>query len=285
MNILKLTPDFFLGAILAPNTEIQIKTAGITTINSQWQIPERIVPDHLLYFLESGSMEASLNKNNFKLKEGNLLWVQPGVSQKFWLNTNATESKVYFARFHLKTEMQFLALENDYFMVDDFYHLQNHFYDFLIRQSENSFYSKYLQKASIAIIFCDVLKEPQKKEVANEGLKRFQINHLQKFIHKNIHKRFTSAELAKEVKMNQDYFSRQFKKSFKQTPKEYLKQERIRRAANLLMESNMNISELARFLGYTDVYQFSQQFKKTYHISPNNYRKYPEDPTTITTKS
>jgi AraC family transcriptional regulator of arabinose operon len=276
MNIQKLSPETFLESILATNTEIQIKTAGITTINSLWQIAERIVPDHLLYYLENGSMEASLNKNNFKLKAGNLLWVQPGVSQKFWLSPNTPESKVYFARFHLKTENQYLALETNYLIMDDFFHLQNHFYDFLIQQSEPSFYSKYLQKASIAIIFCDVLKEPQKKDVVNEGLKRYQIIHIQKFIHKNIHKRFTSAELAKEVKMNQDYFSRQFKKSFKQTPKEYLKQERIRRAANLLMESNMNISELSRFLGYTDVYQFSQQFKKIYHISPNNYRKSPK---------
>lgn len=279
MNIQTLKPENFLEALLAPNTDIQIKTAGIATINSQWQIAERVVPDHLLYYLENGSMEACVNKINFRLKEGNLLWVQPGVSQKFWLSPSMLETKVYFARFHIKTETHLLALENNFFKMDDFFHLQNHYYDFLIRQGESSIYSKFLQKSSIAIIFCDVLKEPQKKEIVNEGLKRNQIDHLHKFIHKNIHKRFTSADLAKEIKMNQDYFSRQFKKSFKQTPKEFLKQERIRRAANLLMESNMNISELARFLGYTDVYQFSQQFKKIHRISPNNFRKSSKDST------
>ena len=158
-------------------------------------------------------------------------------------------------------------------MLAIFLHLQNHFHDFLIQQGEPSIYSEPLQKASLTIILCDLLREPQKKEAFKEGLKRFEIINLQKYIQKNIQKRFTSAELAKELKMNNDYFSRQFKKSFKQSPREFIKQERIRRAASLLMESNLNISEISQFLGYQDIYQFSQQFKKIYGKSPNNFRK------------
>ena len=273
MNIKTLQPDTFLEKLLSPESTMVIKTAGITTIDKNWFIAERNLPDHLIYFLPSGSMEASLNKYNFRLKTGNLLWVQPGVTQKFWMQDNQLETKVFFVRFDLKINEDYLAMENKYLLMEDFSHLQNHYHDFLIQQGEQSLYSKYSQKASIAIILCDLLKEPQKKDAFSDGLKRFQIVQLQKYIQKNIQKRFSSADLAKELKMNTDYFSRQFKKSFKLSPREYIKQERIRRAASLLIETNMNISELANFLGYEDIYQFSQQFKKVFNKSPNNYRK------------
>jgi AraC-like DNA-binding protein len=273
MNIKTIPPDTFLEKLLSPESTIVIKTAGITTIDKNWFITERNLPDHLIYFLPSGSMEASLNKYNFRLKTGNLLWVQPGVTQKFWMQDNQLETKVFFVRFDLKINEDYLAMENKYLFMEDFSHLQNHYHDFLIQQGEQSLYSRYSQKASIAIILCDLLKEPQKKDAFSDGLKRFQIVQIQKYIQKNIQKRFSSAELAKELKMNTDYFSRQFKKSFKLSPREYIKQERIRRAASLLIETNMNISELANFLGYEDIYQFSQQFKKVFNKSPNNYRK------------
>lgn len=273
MNIEKLPPTHFLDTLLSPNSIIEIKTSGITIIDKTWQIPERTLPDHLIYFISSGTMEASLNKNSLRLKAGNLLWVQPGISQEFWLTPHQIETKVFFVRFHLKLNNQFIGMENQYSLMEDFFHLQNHFHDFLIQQGEPSIYNKHLQKASLSIIICDLLREPQKKETFKDGLKRFQIIQLQKYIQKNIRKRFTSDELANDLKMNNDYFSRQFKKSFKQSPREFIKQERLRRAAALLLESNMNISELSYFLGYSDVYQFSQQFKKNYGKSPNNYRK------------
>ena len=273
MNIKTLQPGTFLEKLLSPESTMVIKTAGITTIDKNWFIAERNLPDHLIYFLPSGSMEASLNKYNFRLKTGNLIWVQPGVTQKFWMQDNQLETKVFFVRFDLKIKEDYLAMENKYLLMEDFSHLQNHYHDFLIQQGEQSLYSRHSQKASIAIILCDLLKEPQKKDAFSDGLKRFQIVQLQKYIQKNIQKRFSSADLAKELKMNTDYFSRQFKKSFKLSPREYIKQERIRRAASLLIETNMNISELANFLGYEDIYQFSQQFKKVFNKSPNNYRK------------
>lgn len=273
MPIKHLTTSLFLEKLLSPESAISIKTAGIALIDQNWSIAERIVPDHLIYFIADGTMEASINKNNFKLKAGNLLWVQPDVSQKFWLHPSQKQTKVFFARFHVKDKADYFGMANQHLLMADFYHLQNHFHDFLIQQGEPSDLNPYIQKASITIILCDILKEPQKKEINSDGLKRYQISQIQKYIQKNINKRFSSADLAKELNMNQDYFSRQFKKSFLQTPKEYFKQERIRHAANLLMETNMNINEIASFLGYTDVFQFSQQFKKAYHISPNNFRK------------
>lgn len=273
MNISRLNPTEFLNTMLSPDCQIEIKTAGITTVDKTWQIQERTLPDHLIYFLASGNMEGTLNKNSIKLKAGNLLWVQPGVTQKFWLHQNQTETKVFFVRFHLKSNNHFIGMENQFSIMDDFSHLQNHFHDFLIQQGEQSKYSEHLQKASLTIICCDLLREPQKKETFKDGLKRFQIINLQKYIQKNIQKRFTSLELARELKMNNDYFSRQFKKSFKLSPREFIKQERIRRAASMLLETNMNISEISQFLGYNDIYQFSQQFKKIIGKSPNNFRK------------
>ena len=273
MNIKKLSATSFIEHLLSPECMMLIKTAGNSIIDKTWHIAERTLPDHLIYYIEKGAIEATLNNNTFRIKEGDILWVQPGVTQRFCPSVNQLKTKVFFVRFHLMVAENSLGMKNEYLLTEDFYHLQNHFNDFLMHQDKLSIYSTYLQKASITLILCNLLREPDKKETFSDGLKRFQIIQLQKFVQKNIQKRFSSEELAKELDMNIDYFSRQFKKSFKQSPREYIKQTRIRSAAALLLESNMNISEIARFLGYQDVYQFSQQFKKVFNKSPNYYRK------------
>jgi transcriptional regulator GlxA family with amidase domain len=50
---------------------------------------------------------------------------------------------------------------------------------------------------------------------------------------------------------------------------------RIQRAATLLSESSLTISQIADAMGYRDVYFFSRQFKQKMGQSPRTYRSGP----------
>ena len=57
------------------------------------------------------------------------------------------------------------------------------------------------------------------------------------------------------------------------TPYQYFYKKRIDIAADLLLNSKMQIKEISELLNYTDPASFSNAFKKIIGISPEKYRK------------
>lgn len=79
--------------------------------------------------------------------------------------------------------------------------------------------------------------------------------------------------LAHKVFLSEEYFSRLFKKETGQTFTDYLMSIRMDRAYKLLLNSNLNINEIAEMVGIPNPSYFSSQFKKYYKISPKDVRK------------
>lgn len=48
---------------------------------------------------------------------------------------------------------------------------------------------------------------------------------------------------------------------------------RLRRAADMLINTDLAIKEIASLTGWDDEYYFSRLFKKNYSLSPLQYRK------------
>ena len=57
------------------------------------------------------------------------------------------------------------------------------------------------------------------------------------------------------------------------TPNDYIKSTRMTMAAELLKDSELNVSEIAYKIGIEDPYYFSKSFKSYFGISPSQYRK------------
>ena len=88
------------------------------------------------------------------------------------------------------------------------------------------------------------------------------------------HKRkVTREELGKELHYNGNYISHVFQKHTGQTLAEYTRNMCLTEAANLLLNTEMNISEIIHRLGFENKTAFYKQFKKKYHMTPNEYRR------------
>lgn len=83
----------------------------------------------------------------------------------------------------------------------------------------------------------------------------------------------TIAEIAETVGVHPLYLARTFKKFFYCSPGEYLRKRRIKKASELLINSDNTLVQIALKCGYSDQSQFTKSFKKHTSYTPGKYRQ------------
>lgn len=79
-------------------------------------------------------------------------------------------------------------------------------------------------------------------------------------------------ELAERYSFSKQYLNKNFKKEYHCCIHEYLLQVRMERAKYLLLNTTMDINEIAASVGYTNQGYFGKVFKKYFNESPNSFR-------------
>ena len=90
----------------------------------------------------------------------------------------------------------------------------------------------------------------------------------------NCQQELTLEAVANHVGFNSGYFSRMFKKVTGYNFIEYLTLQRVNAAQLLLIDSDMNITEVAYAAGFKSISSFNRVFKQLQGCSPRDYRKY-----------
>lgn len=81
------------------------------------------------------------------------------------------------------------------------------------------------------------------------------------------------SELAQNVSLNLQYMMRLFKKETNMSVLEYVTEQRILRAKELLLSTDSSIENIAVQLGYYNYTYFMKVFKRNMGMSPGQYRK------------
>ena len=102
-----------------------------------------------------------------------------------------------------------------------------------------------------------------------------------KEIHKrltaNLQERPTIEELSKEYLINTATLKDTFKGIYGQPIGAYMKEYRIRQAADLLRQTQVSIAEIASQVGYENQSKFASAFRDIMKIAPAEYRKQSSD--------
>lgn len=94
-----------------------------------------------------------------------------------------------------------------------------------------------------------------------------------RFIEQNYYLNINVEMLCKHVNYSRSYLSRIFKTEMNMTIPEYTNAVRIQNAKNLLVDTNMPMSEISTSVGIHDAFYFSKLFKKITGQTPKEYRK------------
>ena len=80
-------------------------------------------------------------------------------------------------------------------------------------------------------------------------------------------------DIVKYIGFTRSYFTTLFKRETGQSPREYLLQYRLKRARDLLADTDLPVQEIAAQVGYENQMTFSRMFHNACGTSPTEYRK------------
>lgn len=83
---------------------------------------------------------------------------------------------------------------------------------------------------------------------------------------------FSVEELAASLNISRSYFYKKMVKITGKKPIEFIRTIRMKRARQLLAESQMQVAEIAYMLGYNSPKVFSKHFKEEFGISPSEFK-------------
>jgi AraC-like DNA-binding protein len=84
-------------------------------------------------------------------------------------------------------------------------------------------------------------------------------------------------DLARKTNLSLSSFKREFTKLYNDSPANYIKSQRLERAAELLLASDNRITDIAYDCGFNDLANFTKSFHDKYKVTPTNYRLHPDD--------
>ncbi|WP_052646748.1 helix-turn-helix domain-containing protein [Paenibacillus terrae] len=94
----------------------------------------------------------------------------------------------------------------------------------------------------------------------------------QDYIFNHLHEHLTLESLAKQLRISPSYLSNKFKEETGETLKAYIQRQKIEEAKNLIVYSDLSISEIYSLLNFHDQSYFTKVFKKITGLTPKQYR-------------
>lgn len=114
------------------------------------------------------------------------------------------------------------------------------------------------------------------REDAGLGYVRMVIQYIREKYSEPIH----IQEIADYCGLDRSYLGKIFKNATGQTPQKYLMEHRIKRAKELLQDTDMPVRHVGFSVGYNDPLAFSKVFKQETGLSPSEYRTNMKNGTT-----
>lgn len=97
-------------------------------------------------------------------------------------------------------------------------------------------------------------------------------NKINTYIDKNISSNITVMDISKEFHMEYKYFSRLFTQKYGIRLKQYINRKRLERAKNMIVNTELSMTEIAVKCGFESLHRMGRVFKSEEKTSPSDYR-------------
>ncbi len=269
---LPLSCNDFLESLL--NTKIELALhrsfAGTKERHDGWSCRGRCVNGHWVLLVLSGECRGQAAGRDFLLKPGMAVWIGHGQEHSMQWSRSIRFSEVYF---FLADGKRFLTADNLPLITMEASEIKPQLDRVSTELYFNEAYHDFRFRSLIAGLLIDLLRIHEGRRRNASAFSRNRQEHLLNFTREHIGKKLMPSDLAAELELTPDYFSRRFRATFGKSPRLWLAERKIEAAEDFLLRSNLSIFEISERLGYSDSSQFSRQFKNVTGLSPSDYRE------------
>lgn len=263
----------WLERISDPKCKLEPILTGFTRCAENYHIPERTLNEHLIYQMVEHDIRAYINGREHILRAGELLWVPPGTRHEFMPAIPRQRVLVYHYRFTFAAAS---PTSDAVIMPPSPYRRERFAQIYDGSQQDDPLWLLRL-RAVLVLTFSEIAAAQNVESDATGNA--LHLEQRQRIMHAIQEDQWLDPErLAQLLDYHPAYFTRLFKRSFGIAPRTWILQQRMQRAATLLLESGDTIQNVAEELGYVDPFIFSRQFKQIHGCSPRDWRKLHSGP-------
>lgn len=235
-------------------------------------------PTWVLFALESGKFRYQIGKECGEANAGDLIYCPPGYT---FHREMVMPLELHYIGFHFEgepeTNIESLLPSFKAYAIDskrlasDFSYLRK----LHIAVHPRSERRKQLILNDIWQLSCEVWDEThQLDELELVGHSEDTLmNKAADWLHRHAYTPFAMSELSDMLELSRVQFSRRFRRAFRTTPTDYVRNLRIRKAAELLRDTDMTLDQIASHCGYENGYYLSRVFTQTMGMRPSKFRE------------
>jgi AraC-type DNA-binding domain-containing proteins len=231
---------------------------------------------YIIHYIHSGKGTFRINGETYTLSAKQGFLIPPSVIVQY--EANEEDPWIYtwlgFSGIQARSFMESAGLNesNPVFRVDDDSIFFETLHDELIaatsRRGSELLFQSLLYRFLAELVECAdapavVIASPSRDAYVRKAVEWIEHNYSQKI---------TVQQIADYVGLNRTYLSSLFQDQCGLSLQAYLLSFRMKRAAALLGNRSLSISDISRSVGYTDPFLFSKMFKKVHGVSPSMSR-------------
>lgn len=142
-----------------------------------------------------------------------------------------------------------------------------------LQQNEHVEFQTRNMLSEIWLLLLDEIKDFLNSRPEESIPARERIRYMLSYIHHHYGEKISLEDIAGSAAISEREALRTFKASLNKTPIDYLTDYRMSKARELLMNTEIPITEIALETGFSDSSYFGKLFRKYYQITPTEYRK------------
>jgi AraC family transcriptional regulator len=241
---------------------------------------------HHVLILELGNVSRQIfcidgRSHDDSLHRGDLLLIPAGVPF-----SGACETTDEVLAFTIDPAfLERLSLEADYphaiELISTFKHRDSHIEEVaqsIQREIQTADWGNQLYLDSLANLLAihllrNYTSQPLTRSKPKAKLRELALNQVLDYIDAHLEQEIQLSDLAQIANFNPCYFTSLFKRSMGISPWQYVMQQRVERAKQLLKHHNHSLSEIAAQCGFNHQSHFTYQFRKLTGVTPKTYRQ------------
>ncbi|NGP46380.1 AraC family transcriptional regulator [Bacillaceae bacterium SIJ1] len=263
--------------------------AGDVTVRAGHYLAERQLHDFEIVYFPKGTNSQYVSEcaGTFHLNAPCVLLTRPGEKHRYQFDPDGVTRHLFIhfdlidhSIIHLypllgadPTQERVLFLREDSFIPQIFNQMLRYFHT-----------KPYRWRRITQMLFLTVWEELEM--LANGGTAKMSIEaplpkplvNALEYAENHISEKIEVGQLAAASGWSHEHFTRTFQRFMGSSPKAWLNQYKMERAAQLLLQSEVPIKQIASEVGFTDVYHFHRVFRRWSPLTASEYRKRYSDP-------